>query len=68
MSTPYFYIYKDAAKEWRWYMNASNGKKIANSGEGYHNLTDCEAGIALVKKEGPSAVVIGDEEYKKLRP
>jgi len=44
-----FYIYKDRAGEWRWYLKASNGRKVADSGEGYNNKQDCLYGIDLVK-------------------
>ena len=44
-----FYIYKDTAGEWRWYLNAANNRKIADSGEGYNNKQDCLDGIDLVK-------------------
>lgn len=43
-----FYLYKDANQQYRWYLVAANGKKIANSGEGYHNETDCLHAIGLV--------------------
>ena len=45
----YFYLYKDAAGYWRWTLYASNGKKIADSAEGYFNKADAENGIGLVK-------------------
>jgi uncharacterized protein len=48
----HFEIYSDHAGEWRWTLYASNGRKIADSGEGYHNKADCEHGIALVKQAG----------------
>jgi uncharacterized protein YegP (UPF0339 family) len=44
-----FYIYKDAASEWRWFLYAANNKKLADSGEGYKNKADCLAAIGLVK-------------------
>lgn len=44
-----YHLYKDAAGEWRWYLQASNGRKIADSGEGYHNRSDCQHAIDLVK-------------------
>lgn len=44
-----FYIYKDRIGEWRWYLKASNGLKIADSAEGYKAKESCLAGIALVK-------------------
>ncbi|MCP3475608.1 DUF1508 domain-containing protein [Bradyrhizobium sp. CCGUVB1N3] len=45
----YFYLYQDAGKQWRWTLHAGNERKIANSGEGYHNKVDCLAAIELVK-------------------
>ena len=44
-----FYIYKDDSGYWRWYLEAANNKKIAYSGEGYENKSDCEIAIDLVK-------------------
>jgi uncharacterized protein YegP (UPF0339 family) len=43
-----FYIYKDAQGQWRWTLVAANNKKIADSGEGYWNESDCRHGISLV--------------------
>jgi uncharacterized protein len=50
-----YYMYKDADNQWRWYLKAANDRKIANSGEGYHNKADCLAAINLVKgsKDAP---------------
>jgi uncharacterized protein YegP (UPF0339 family) len=50
-----YWIYKDAQNEWRWYLEAANNRKIANSGEGYKNESDCQAAILLVKgsKDAP---------------
>jgi uncharacterized protein len=46
-----YWIYRDQAPlhQWRWYLEAANGRKIANSGEAYHNEQDCLSAIALVK-------------------
>ena len=44
-----YWVYKDKVGEFRWYLEASNGKKIADSGEGYKNKADCHAAIQLVK-------------------
>jgi uncharacterized protein YegP (UPF0339 family) len=44
-----YWIYKDAQNEWRWYLEAANNRKIANSGEGYKHEADCQAAIFLVK-------------------
>lgn len=43
----YYYVYLDQARQWRWTLYAANGKKIANSGEGYWNKADCEHGLNL---------------------
>ena len=52
-----YYIYKDAAGQWRWRLVASNNRNIANSGEGYHNKEDCRAAVELVKNSGDAPVV-----------
>ena len=45
-----FEIYKDDENDWRWRLrHNSNGKIIADSGEGYENRSDCMHGIDLVK-------------------
>ena len=44
-----YYVYKDADGQWRWYLMAGNNRKIANSGEGYHNKQDCLDAIKLGK-------------------
>lgn len=35
-------FYPDAAGQWRWRVQAGNNEIVATSGEGYHNLDDCE--------------------------
>jgi len=52
----HYYLYVDAAKQWRWTLYAANNRKIANSGEGYHNKADAQAAIALVKGSGAAPV------------
>lgn len=42
MSAPTFYTYRDSAGEYRWYLKDTNGKKIADSGEGYATEWGCE--------------------------
>ncbi|RMX08133.1 DUF1508 domain-containing protein [Corticibacter populi] len=66
-SIAYFYVYKDNASEWRWRYVATNGKTIAVSSESYNNLVDCEHSVGLMKASS-SAVTIGDDSYKRLRP
>lgn len=50
-----YFVYEDAAGEWRWQLRAGNNRIIADSGEGYRNKEDCLHGIALVKdsKDAP---------------
>ena len=45
----YYQLYRDVARQWRWRLVAANSRIIANSGEGYHNKSDCTAAINLVK-------------------
>jgi uncharacterized protein YegP (UPF0339 family) len=45
----FFYVYRDAVREWRWRLYANNTRKIANSGEGYKNRQDCLHAIYLIK-------------------
>lgn len=51
-----YYIHKDAAGEFRWYLQAANGRKVATSGEGYKNKGDCLAAIELVKGSAKAPV------------
>jgi uncharacterized protein YegP (UPF0339 family) len=53
----FFYLYRDAATQWRWTLYAANNRKIANSGEGYHNKADAIAAINLVKGTNSSTPV-----------
>lgn len=53
---PSFLIYVDDKGEFRWHYQASNTKIIADSGEGYKNLADCEHGIALVKQSTNASI------------
>jgi uncharacterized protein YegP (UPF0339 family) len=52
----YYYVYKDAANQWRWTLYAANGRKIANSGEGYFNKQDCVHGINLTASSSGVAI------------
>jgi uncharacterized protein len=52
-----YHLYRDSAQQWRWYLLAVNNRKIANSGEGYHNKADCVAAIALVKGSGAAPII-----------
>lgn len=66
----HFEVYRDARNEWRWTLYASNGRKIADSGEGYHNKADCLHGITLVQQSGlaqvrDGATTLGEILYRK---
>ena len=52
----YYVVYIDANRQWRWTLYASNNRKIANSGEGYHNKADCHHAISLVCQSGSALV------------
>jgi uncharacterized protein YegP (UPF0339 family) len=54
-----YWIYRDPLHQWRWYLEAANGRKIANGGEGYYNEPDCLSAIALVKGSATAPI------YKK---
>lgn len=51
-----YYMYQDAANEWRWRLKAANGRIIADSGEGYRNKQDCRDAIDLVASSAGSPV------------
>ena len=43
-----YHIYRDSTSQWRWYLTAGNNRKIATSGEAFHNKADCVHSINLV--------------------
>jgi uncharacterized protein len=43
-----YWLYVDASRQWRWYLQAANGRKLADSGEGYNYEQDCIHAINLV--------------------
>ena len=45
----YYEVYKDRTGFFRWRYVSSNGRIIADSGEGYVNKSDCLAGITIMK-------------------
>ena len=48
--------YKDHKDEWRWRLIASNGRIIADSGEGYSSEHECLADIDRVKNSSDAPV------------
>jgi uncharacterized protein len=53
-----FELFKDRQGQFRWRLKASNGKIIADSGEGYVQKSDCQHGIDLVKSEAAGAGIM----------
>lgn len=51
-----YVYYKDAKGEWRWRLKASNGRIIADSGEGYTTERECLAAIDRVKASSDAPV------------
>lgn len=43
--------------KWRWRLVAANGRKIAVSGEGYHNKQDCRDALDLVRGSAQVQIV-----------
>ncbi|RWC38160.1 MAG: DUF1508 domain-containing protein [Mesorhizobium sp.] len=52
----FFHLYVDVNRQYRWTLYAVNNRKIANSGEGYHNRADCIAAIDLVRASGSAPI------------
>ena len=42
-------IYRDAKREWRWRLRASNGRIVADSGEGYRRKASLLGGIECAR-------------------
>jgi len=61
-----FVVYIDGAGEFRWYLLAENGRKIADSGEGYRVRQDCEDAIRLVKRLVPKAKIDSQPRVETL--
>lgn len=66
MAETRFEIYRSFWRnEWRWRLRAANNRIIANSGEGYHNFSDCAKAVELVRDTNPSATRIYVLDNKK---
>ena len=42
-------IYRDAKREWRWRLRASNGRIVADGGEGYRRKASLLGGIECAR-------------------
>ena len=54
-----FHIYQDVVGQWRWYLSAPNGVKIATAPLGYARRGDCVLAIKRVR-EATSAPMLYD--------
>ena len=52
-----FHIYQDVVGQWRWYLAAPNGIKIATAPLGYARRNDCLQAIKRVREAGASPVL-----------
>lgn len=52
-----FELFKATNGQWSWRLLADNGRSIAYAGETYHNQSDAEHGISLVKQAANAPVV-----------
>jgi uncharacterized protein YegP (UPF0339 family) len=52
-----FHTYKDSAGEWRWQLKSSNGRIVADSGEGYSSLQAARDGAQRVKDNAGDATI-----------
>ena len=49
MRTPKLENYRDGRREWRWRLKASNGRIVADSGEGYRRRASARHAAARVR-------------------
>jgi uncharacterized protein YegP (UPF0339 family) len=45
-----FHIYQDVRNEWRWYLAAPNGVKLATGTDGYTRRGDCVLAIKRMRE------------------
>lgn len=43
-----YWLWKDSRGQYRWYLEAANGKKIAEGGESYYNRQDAINAVNMV--------------------
>jgi uncharacterized protein YegP (UPF0339 family) len=55
---PSYWMDKDSKGEWRWSYEASNGKTIAVSSEGYKRRADCMRGIEIMQGSANSEIFL----------
>lgn len=52
-----FHTYKDRAGEWRWQLVSSNGRIVADSGEGYSSLQAVRDAAQRIKDNARGATI-----------
>ena len=45
-----FHLYQDIRHDWRWYLAAPNGAKLATAAEGYQRRGDCVLAIKRMRE------------------
>lgn len=55
--SPKLKVYKDTAGEWRWSLRSTNGRVIADSGEGYKRQMACLSAAHKVQTAWQDAVI-----------
>lgn len=54
-----FFIYQDAAGEWRWRLKSANGLILADSGEGYASRANARRALINTHNVAEVSVIIG---------
>ncbi len=57
-ATGKFEVYQDKAGQYRWRLIATNGKTVADCGEGYTERRNCLHGLEVVKALAAGAEVV----------
>ena len=52
-----FHIYQDVVGQWRWYLSAPNGVKLATAPLGYARRGDCVLAIKRVREASASPML-----------
>lgn len=63
MRTAKLQIYRDARREWRWRLRASNGRIVADSGEGYRRRAAVYEAVKRVR-----SILAGDVPVVEVKP
>ena len=55
-----FHLYRDANREWRWRLKASNGRVLADSGEGYKRKGGARKAVEMIRAFSMAAEIVED--------